>query len=100
MTSTAHAGGVILRKVVPKESFKKDYKKLDLKLQQRVDAKLKDLLKNPHVHGLAFEKLKGYKRPDIYTIHVTGNYKISFEIQGDRAILRRVSDHDTIDRKP
>lgn len=65
-----------------------------------MDAKLRDLLKNPRPHGLAFEKLKGYKRPDIYTIHVTGNYKISFEIKGDLVILRRVSDHDTIDRKP
>lgn len=98
--STTYAGGVILRKIEYTERFKKDYKKLSLKLQQRVDTKLRDLLTNPRPRGLAFEKLKGYKHPDIYTIHITGNYKMSLEIKGDLAILRRVSDHDTIDQTP
>ena len=85
MTSTTYAGGVILRNIEYTERFKKDYRNLDSNLQLRVDAKLRDLLKNPRPHGLAFEKLKGCKRPDIYTIHVTGNYKISFEIKDDLA---------------
>ncbi len=50
--------------------------------------------------GLAFEKLHGYSNPDIYTIHVTGNYKISFEISKAIAFLRRVGTHDEIDRLP
>lgn len=50
--------------------------------------------------GLAFEKLKGYRNPDVYTIHVTGNYKISMSIYGQLAHLRRVADHGDIDRSP
>jgi hypothetical protein len=30
----------------------------------------------------------------------TGNYKISFEISGNIATLRRVALHDEIDRRP
>jgi hypothetical protein len=70
-------------------------------MQSRVDEKLEDLLKNPRPSGLAFEKLKGYANPSIYTVHITGNYKLSFEIiEGSLAFLRRVATHDEIDRAP
>lgn len=49
---------------------------------------------------LGFEKLKGYRRPDIYTIHIEGNYKASFEIIGSEAVFRRIGNHDKIDRAP
>jgi plasmid maintenance system killer protein len=58
------------------------------------------LVRNPIPAGLRFEKLKGCSHPDIYTIHVTGNYKISFEIADGTAYLRRVASHDEIDARP
>jgi hypothetical protein len=58
------------------------------------------LVKSPIPPGLGFEKLKGYSNPDIYTIHITGNYKASIEIGGGAAFLRRVASHDEIDRAP
>ncbi|WP_160320676.1 hypothetical protein [Pseudomonas asplenii] len=63
---------------------------------------LKDLLKHPQPGYLKLEKLKGYKRPDIYTIHFTGNnsHKISFEMSSDKAIMRNVGTHKLIDRNP
>lgn len=94
------AGGVVITCVQRTTRFVRDYGKLTADLQALVDAKLRDLLANPRPPGLRFEKLKSYHRPDIYTIHVTGNYKISFEIAGDTAILRRVAPHDGIDRAP
>ena len=69
-------------------------------MRDRVDAKLRELLENPRPPGLAFEKLKGYTRPNIYTIHITCNYKLSFEIEGSLAVLRRVACHNDIDRLP
>ena len=80
--------------------FVRDYGKLTLEQQALTDAKLRDLLANPRPPGLRFEKLKGYRRPDIYSVHVTGNYKISLEIRGDLATLRRVAPHNEIDRAP
>jgi mRNA-degrading endonuclease RelE of RelBE toxin-antitoxin system len=94
------AGGVVITEISAKNSFKRDYKKLTTDLQNLVDNKLRDLLATPRPPGLRFEKLQGYRRPDIFTIHVTGNYKISMEIESSKAILRRVANHDTIDRSP
>ena len=73
---------------------------MDAAIQKRVDQTLEKLLGNPHENRIRFEKLKGYRNPAIYTVHVTGNFKISMEIDGNRAILRRVAVHDVIDRTP
>ncbi|HAS51558.1 MAG TPA: hypothetical protein DCS21_07370 [Gammaproteobacteria bacterium] len=94
------AGGIVMARMQRTTRFVRDYGKLTVEQQALADAKLCDLLANPRPPGLRFEKLKGYHRPDLYTIHVTGNYKISFAIDGDTAILRRVAPHDEIDRAP
>lgn len=40
--------------------------------------------------------------PSIFTIHATRNHshKISFEIEGDVAIMRKIGTHKEIDRSP
>lgn len=93
-------GGVKISRIDYKEIFKSDFKSLDRSIQRKAEDKLKRLLQNPRPRGLGFEKLKGCNNPDIYTIHVTGNFKISFEIIGDCAMLRRIGTHDRIDRTP
>lgn len=94
------AGGVAISTLSTRSTFERDFRKLDAQMQDRVLTKIADLQTNPRPPGLRFEKLKGYRRPDVYTIHITGNYKLSFEIDGSTAILRRVACHDEIDRKP
>lgn len=93
-------GGVAITALDFTVRFKRDYGKLPRSVSALLDSKLSDLLKNPRPPGLAFEKLQGYRRPLIYTIHITGNYKLSMEIEGHTAILRRVACHDEIDRQP
>lgn len=96
------SGGVVINRVKPSSKFIKDWKKLDKSISDRLEKKLKDLLRNPRPPGLCFEKLQGHD--DIYTIHVTGNYKVSFNIINEDdvniAFLRRVSNHNEIDRAP
>lgn len=99
MTDTG-TGGVAITAWRKLKRFHRDYDKLTIELRDRVDAKLQDLTKEPRPSGLVFEKLKGYSNPDIYSIHVTGNYKVTMEIDGSQAFLRRVADHDEIDRAP
>lgn len=99
MTVTG-AGGVKIESWRKSKRFHRDYDKLTIAQRDQVDQKLQDLTKSPLPPGLAFEKLKGYSSPDIYTIHVTGNYKISMEIEGSNAFLRRVADHNEVDRAP
>lgn len=99
MTITG-AGGVKIDVWRKSKRFHKDYDKLTIEQRDLVDQKLQDLVKQPIPAGLRFEKLKGHSNPDIYTIHITGNYKVSMDIDGASAFLRRVAPHDEIDRAP
>lgn len=99
MTLTG-VGGVVISCWRKSKRFHREYDKLTIDLRDLVDGKLQDLVKTPRPSGLRFEKLKGYTNPDIYTVHVNGNYKVSMEIDGEKAFLRRVSDHNEIDRAP
>ncbi|MEF8755969.1 MAG: hypothetical protein V5B60_18885 [Accumulibacter sp.] len=94
------AGGVSIASWKKSKRFHRDYDKLSTDLRDRVDAKLQDLVRAARPPGLVFEKLKGHSSPDIYSLHVTGNYKVTMEIDGSCAVLRRVGDHDDIDRAP
>lgn len=94
------AGGVIITAFEPSRRYSKEYRKLTDAMRELVDGKLEDLLSEVRPPGLRFEKLKGESNPDIYSIHVTGNYKITFELNGSTAFLRRVATHDEIDRAP
>jgi|SRR5690554_1076036 len=100
MTITG-AGGVVIKRWRKSKRFHKEYCKLTNELRDLVDGKLQDLTTDPRPPGLAFEKLQGYANPDVFTVHVTGNYKVSMEIlAGNIAFLRRVGNHDEIDRCP
>jgi len=94
------SGGVVIKKVDKKNKFTRDFQKLTPHYQELFREKLKDLLKDPRPPGLRFEKLQGYRNPNIYTIHLDGNYKASFEIEGDTVIFRTVGPHNKIDRSP
>lgn len=93
-------GGLVIRSFDKKKKFEKDYQKLPPQYQALFKKKLEDMLASPRPPGLRFEKLKGYRRPDIYTIHLDGNYKVSFEMDGDCAVFRAIGNHNYIDRKP
>jgi mRNA-degrading endonuclease RelE of RelBE toxin-antitoxin system len=94
------AGGVIITSYEFSPRFKRDLKKLPSEYADRLEGKLKDLTKANRPPGLSFEKLNGHRKPDIYTVHIDGNYKMSMEIAGSKATLRRISDHNEIDRCP
>jgi hypothetical protein len=59
------------------------------------------LLSNPKAGRLRLHQLKGYK-PSIWVIDVYANHswQITFEMQGETAILRRLATHKNIDRDP
>lgn len=94
------AGGVVIRTLTFGRTFQRDFGKLSEQYQTKLKARLNDLKKDPRPPGLRFEKLKGYKAPTIYSCHIDGNYKFTFEIDGDAAVMRRVGPHDDIDRTP
>lgn len=85
-----------------RKSFQNSYKALseDVKIAFKEAYRL--LLQDPQPKKLRLEKLSGYKRPGIYTIHITANHshKLSFELIGTVAELRRIGTHKEIDRTP
>jgi hypothetical protein len=83
------------------DRFKKQFAKLPPELQAAGKAVFLDLLKDPHPKSLRFHSLSG-TNPKLYTVDLTGNksYKISMEINGTIATLRRVATHKEIDRLP
>lgn len=85
-----------------KKRFQKEYDDLTPDMKQEVDDALVDLLSNPIPARRRFHSLEGYRNPKLFTIDVTGNksHKISLEIDGTVATLRRIATHKEIDRGP
>lgn len=82
--------------------FDSDYKKLSVDLKKATSDILELLFEHPLPSKLRFKKLSGCRNPSIYTIHVTSNHshKISLELKGSTALLRRIGTHKEIDRTP
>ena len=82
--------------------FQRFLRKVPVDIRPLVDDAIADLLDDPIPGRLGFKKLGGYKKPTLYTITIGGNhaYKLSMEIVGDVAVLRRVGTHKEIDREP
>lgn len=83
------------------DSFKKDASKLDASTQRLIADCISVLLKDPIPGARRAHNLtpRGNK-PTIYTVDLTPNkaYKLSFHMDGQVAVLRRVGTHKAIDR--
>jgi mRNA-degrading endonuclease RelE of RelBE toxin-antitoxin system len=84
------------------EKFEKDLKRLPPDILDAAKDAIRDLFQHPVPTRRRLHALHGYQNPKVFTIDVTANhsYKISFEINGHTANLRRVSTHKVIDRSP
>ena len=78
------------------DRFKKDYQKLPPNIQQRVDEKLRFLLRDPRHPSLRVHKLRGAE--GLWEFSVTMNYRVIFEIEGGYYVLLRVGSHRIVDR--
>lgn len=74
--------------------FDRAFKNLDQRIQNEVKETIKDLLKNPIPNGRHVKKMGGYK--DIWEARVNKNFRLSFKLNGDTAILRNVDSHDSL----
>ncbi|MDQ1832262.1 type II toxin-antitoxin system RelE family toxin [Massilia scottii] len=86
--------------VTRNERFDKDFKSLPPDIQIAAKEAIKDLFKHPIPGSRRFHALQGYRNPKVFTIDILANhaYKISLEIEGQNANLRRVGTHKLIDR--
>lgn len=87
---------------VGRTSFQNSYRALPGDIKEAFKVAYRLLMTDPQPKKLRLEKLSGYKRPGIYMIHITQNHshKLSFELVGTVAELRRIGTHKEIDRTP
>jgi hypothetical protein len=82
------------------DRFEREIKALKPDILEAAKEAIKDLQKDPIPTSRRLHKLGGYKNPKVYTVDVLSNhsYKISLEIDGQTATLRRIATHKEIDR--
>lgn len=82
--------------------FQREFSALGPDLQREAAEVFKQMRQQPLPRTLRFHKLQGYRSPALYSVDVTGNksHKISFSLEGDTAVLRRIAPHKQIDRSP
>lgn len=83
-------------KVAFTRPFKKDYQGLSGNIRQNVDEQIIRLLDNPKHPSLRTKKMEGHQT--IWEARITGGYRMTFQIDGDTYLLRRVGTHDILKR--
>lgn len=82
--------------------FDREMKGLKPDLLKAAKTAIEELYKNPSQTSLRLHCVNKEAKPKIFTIDVLSNksYKISFHMEGEIAVLRRVASHKDIDRLP
>ena len=82
------------------ERFNRDFKRLPADVQDAVRECIKDFAKDPIPASRRAHRINTKQFPKVFSVDVTSNkaYKMSFSIEGEAAILRRVGTHREIDR--
>jgi len=86
----------------PSPRFQSDTRSLPENVRAAANDALELLKQNPGAKSLRLHTLKDVRKPTIWKIDVFPNHswQISFELDGDVAVLRRIATHGEIDRRP
>ena len=79
------------------KNFVRNYRKLLQEIQKAVDKQLELLLTNAQHASLAIKKMNDPR--NIWEARVTLGYRLTFQIEGDIYILRKVGSQETL-KKP
>jgi mRNA-degrading endonuclease RelE of RelBE toxin-antitoxin system len=80
------------------DRFKKDYRKLPKDIQERLDEKLRFLLRDPWHPSLRIHKVRGVE--GLRAFGVTMQCRVPFEIEGEHYVFLAVGPHRIGDRAP
>jgi mRNA-degrading endonuclease RelE of RelBE toxin-antitoxin system len=81
-------------RLLPTERFHRDYERLSQEIQGQVDQQLQQLLSNPRHPSLQVKKMRGV--PGVWELRVTRGCRLTFQIEGDFYVLRKVGTHDVL----
>lgn len=83
--------------------FQSDFKRLSVDIQKKALECIEDFSRDPLPESRRPHRVNpGGEVPKVFSMDVTSNkkYKLTFQFDGDTAILRRIGSHDEIDRAP
>jgi len=84
-------------KVSRTESFARDFKSLPKEIQKRAERAILLLTQDPSYPSLRTKKMKG--TTDIWEASVSLSYRISYQLVGDKIVLRRIGTHAILARE-
>jgi len=79
------------------ERFKKDFRRLSKQVQDRAIAALGQYESDRNHPSLRAKKMEGAL--GIWEMRVSDNYRITFQVEGDGILLRRIGTHDILRRE-
>ena len=85
------------REVLFTPRFDRLFRRLPRTIRDATYEKLSLLIVNPAHPSLRVKRIKGTSR--IWEMSITMNYRLTFEMDGERIILRRIGTHDVL-RQP
>lgn len=78
------------------QTFIRLYRKLPDPVKKKTRQVLRLLQENPQHNSLGHKKMAAQE--SIYEIRVSRNYRITYQLDGDIAILRKIGTHDLLRR--
>lgn len=77
-------------------SFERLFKRLPKRIRNETYAKLALFLRDPAHPSLRVKRIRGTAR--IWEMSITMNYRLTFEVDEQRVLLRRIGTHDVLRR--
>jgi mRNA interferase RelE/StbE len=76
--------------------FQQDYLGLPEEIRKQIDKQIQRLIENPKDPSLTIKKMEGHT--SIWEARITKGYRMTFQINGDIFLLRRVGVHSILKR--
>jgi len=76
--------------------FKQDYQGLPEEIRKQIDKQILRLMENPKHPSLTIKKMEGHT--SVWEARITKGYRMTFQIDGDIFLLRRVGTHSILKR--
>ncbi|MBI2121804.1 MAG: hypothetical protein HYT98_01645 [Candidatus Sungbacteria bacterium] len=73
------------------KSFERDYRDLPVSIQKRLDKQLAYLLENSRRFSLGIKKMEGHS--SVWEGRISRQWRFTFQISGNRYIMRRAGTH-------
>jgi mRNA-degrading endonuclease RelE of RelBE toxin-antitoxin system len=81
-------------KIIWSLPFERDFRDLPQDIQARAERVLTLLLDNPRHPSLQAKKMQGVK--NLWEARVSLSYRITYQFEGERILLRRIGTHDVL----